>query len=47
MSLTHFIKDWILTHIAIMDKQHFKYLIKTVSRQPNEKPIVTQTAIAS
>jgi len=28
MTFTHFIKDWILTHIAIMDKQCFKYLIK-------------------
>jgi hemerythrin len=27
-TLTHFIKDWILTHIAIMDKQSFTYLTK-------------------
>jgi len=46
MSLTHFIKDWILTHIAIMDKQFFKHLIKNVSRKPNGKLSVTQAAIA-
>jgi hemerythrin len=34
MPFTHFIKDWILTHIAIMDKQCFTYLIKTASRKP-------------
>jgi len=41
MTFTHFIKDWILTHIAIMDKQCFKYLKKTASRRPNEELSVT------
>jgi hemerythrin len=33
ISFTHFIKDWILTHIAIMDKQYFEYLMKIMSRK--------------
>jgi hemerythrin len=44
ISLTHFIKDWILTHIAIMDKQYFERLIKGASRKPNGKPSATQAA---
>jgi hemerythrin len=46
MVLTHFIKDWILTHIAIMDKQYFERLMKVASRKPNGKLSVTQAAIA-
>jgi len=46
ISFTHFIKDWILTHIAIMDKQYFKHLMKIASRKPNGKLGVTQEAIA-
>jgi len=44
MSLTHFIKDWILTHIAIMDKHYFKHLVKAASRKPHGKLSVTQAA---
>jgi hemerythrin len=44
ISLTHFIKDWILTHIAIMDKQHFERLIKAASRKHDGKLSVTQAA---
>jgi len=36
-SFTHFIKDWILTHIAIMDKQYFEYLLRIASRKPDGK----------
>jgi hemerythrin len=46
IALTHFIKDWILTHIAIMDKQDFERLIKGASRKPKGKLSVTQEAIA-
>jgi len=46
ISLTHFIKDWILTHIAIMDKQYFERLRKVASRKPKRKLSVTQAAIA-
>jgi len=46
ISLTHFIKDWILTHIAIMDRQDFERLIKFASRKSDRKLNVTQAAIA-
>jgi hemerythrin len=46
ITLTNLIKDWILTHIAIMDKQDFERLIKGASRKPNGKLSVTQAAIA-
>jgi hemerythrin len=46
ISFTHFIKEWILTHIAIMDKQYFEYLMKIVSRKTNGSMSVTQPAIA-
>ena len=35
ISFTHFIKDWILTHIAIMDKQYFEYFKKIAVRNTN------------
>jgi hemerythrin len=43
---TNFIKDWILSHIAIMDKQYFEYLTRIVSRRSNKKLSVTDRAIA-
>jgi len=44
--ITNFIKDWILTHIAIMDKQSFEYLMKIVSRGPVGELSVNDRAIA-
>jgi len=46
ISFTHFIKDWILTHIAIMDKQYFEYLMKIVSRRSDGRISANQVAIA-
>jgi hemerythrin len=46
ITFTHFIKDWILTHIAIMDKQYFNYLMKIASRKPDGRLGVNQAAIA-
>jgi len=46
ISFTHFIKDWILTHIAIMDKQYFEHLMKIATRKSNGKLSITQEAIA-
>jgi len=37
VTFTHFIKDWILTHIAIMDKQYFEHLIKISALKANGK----------
>jgi len=46
ITFTHFIKDWILTHIAIMDKQYFKHLMKIVSSRSDGKISANQAAIA-
>ena len=32
---TRYLKEWILTHIAIMDKQYFTYLKRTASHKPD------------
>jgi len=45
-SFTHFLKDWILTHIAIMDKQYFNFLKKIATRKANGKLSVTREDIA-
>ena len=31
-TLTRFLKDWILSHIALLDKQYFEYAVKIFSR---------------
>jgi hemerythrin len=46
ISFSHFIKDWILTHITIMDKQYFNYLMKIASRRPDGKLSINKAAIA-
>ena len=33
LSFTNFLKDWILTHIAISDKQYFEYFRKIATRK--------------
>jgi len=35
---THFLKDWVLTHIAIMDKEYFDFLKKNALRKKDAKP---------
>jgi len=45
-SFTHFLKDWILTHIAIMDKQYFDFLRKIATRKANGKLSITAEDIA-
>ena len=34
---TKFLREWVLTHIAIMDKQYFEYFQKIASRKANGK----------
>jgi len=45
-SFTHFLKDWILTHIAIMDKQYFEYFKKVATRKADGKLSITAEDIA-
>ena len=41
-SFTRFLKDWILTHIAIMDKQYFTYFKKIATRKADGKLSITK-----
>ena len=34
-SFTKFLKDWVLSHIAVMDKQYFVHLKKIVANKPH------------
>jgi hemerythrin len=45
-SFTHFLRDWILTHIAIMDKQYFEYFMKIATRKDNGRLSITAEDIA-
>jgi hemerythrin len=40
-SFTKFLKDWILSHIAVMDKQYFEYFRKIATRKANGKLSIT------
>ena len=40
-SFTRFLKDWILSHIAVMDKQYFEYVKKIATRKADGKLSVT------
>jgi len=39
-SFTRYIKDWILSHIALMDKQYFEYLKKLATRDAEGKMFI-------
>ena len=39
---TKFLKEWILTHIAIMDKQYFTYFKNIASRKSDGRLTITQ-----
>jgi len=41
ISFTNFLKDWILTHIAIIDKQYFAYFMKIATRKYDGKLSIT------
>jgi len=41
LTFTKFLKDWILTHIALMDKQYFDYLRSIATRKANGKLSIT------
>jgi len=44
-SFTKFLKDWVLTHIAVMDKQYFDYLKKIATRKENGKMTISMEDI--
>jgi len=46
LSFTHFLREWILTHIAIMDKQYFDYFKRIASRKADGKLSITFEDIA-
>ena len=45
LNFTHFLKDWILTHIAISDKLYFEYFKKIATRKDDGKLSITKTDI--
>jgi len=40
-SFTRFLRDWILSHIAMMDKQYFEYFRKIATRKEDGKLSIT------
>ena len=43
---TKFLKEWILTHIAIMDKQYFGYFKEIATRKADGKLSINQADVA-
>ena len=46
-SFTKFLKDWILSHIAVMDKQYFEYLRRTATRKADGNFSITSADVQS
>jgi len=44
-SFTRFLKDWVLSHIAMMDKKYFDYFRKIASRKEDGKLSITSEDI--
>jgi len=40
-SFTRFLKDWVLSHIAVMDKQYFEYFRKIATRKEDGRLSIT------
>jgi len=45
MDFTKFLKEWILTHIAIMDKQYFNYFKQIATRKADGKLSINQSDV--
>jgi hemerythrin len=45
-SFTKFIKDWILSHIAVMDKQYFEHFKKLASRKADGRLSINSDDVA-
>ena len=46
-TFTKYLKDWIFSHIAVMDKQYFEYFKQIASRKDNSKLIISQNDLMS
>jgi len=46
LNFTKFLKNWVLSHIAIMDKKYFEYFKKLASRKADGKLSITINDIA-
>ena len=46
-AFTKFLKDWILSHIAVMDKQYFTYLKQIATQKANGKLSITSADVHS
>ena len=44
-AFTKFLKDWVLSHIAMMDKQYFEYFKKIATRKADGKLSITSADI--
>ncbi|MCL2764215.1 MAG: bacteriohemerythrin [Treponema sp.] len=44
-SFTKFLKNWVLSHIAVMDKQYFQYLRRTATRKENGRLSISSADI--
>jgi hemerythrin len=44
-SFTKFLKEWILSHVAVMDKQYFEYFKMIASRKADGKLSITATDV--
>ncbi|MCL2720218.1 MAG: bacteriohemerythrin [Treponema sp.] len=44
-SFTRFLKDWVLPHIALMDKKYFEYFKKVATRKADGKLSITSADV--
>ena len=45
-SISRFLKDWVLSHIAVMDKKYFEYFKKVASRKADGRLSITSDDVA-
>ena len=45
LSFTKFLKDWVLSHIAVMDKKYFEHFKRLATRKANGKLSITSTDV--